>query len=136
MAWIRGRAIGYSASGHRMTRTARIVQLAWENPVALYELSTYTLRAGKLGKAVALYESERWPALQKYEDKLVQYAPQTGLAAARARGRKGSRRPIPPQRFPCGDHQAPAQGLSTENRSDLQHVGHFQADVFPSIGVV
>ena len=41
--------------------------------MALYELSTYTLRAGRLGEAVALYEAEGWPALQKYEHKLVGY---------------------------------------------------------------
>lgn len=41
--------------------------------MALYELRTYSLYVGKLAEAVALYDSEGWPALQKYEDKLVGY---------------------------------------------------------------
>jgi hypothetical protein len=41
--------------------------------VALYELRTYTLYVGKLAEAVELYGSEGWPALRKYEDKLVGY---------------------------------------------------------------
>ena len=58
---------------HRIDRPAHAVELACENTAALYELSTYTLRAGKLGEAAALYESEGWPALQKYADKLAGY---------------------------------------------------------------
>ncbi len=41
--------------------------------MALYELRTYTLYVGKLAQAVALYDAEGWPALRKYEDKLVGY---------------------------------------------------------------
>ena len=41
--------------------------------MALYELRTYTFHVGRLGEAVSLYHSEGWPALQKYEDKLVGY---------------------------------------------------------------
>ncbi len=41
--------------------------------MAIYELRTYTLYVGKLGEAVALYEAEGWPALTKYQDKLVGY---------------------------------------------------------------
>ncbi len=41
--------------------------------MALYELRTYTFYVGKLPEAIALYEHEGWPALQKYQDKLVGY---------------------------------------------------------------
>jgi hypothetical protein len=41
--------------------------------MALYELRTYTLYVGKLGELIELYESEGWPAVQKYQDKLVGY---------------------------------------------------------------
>jgi hypothetical protein len=41
--------------------------------MALYELRTYTLYVGKLGEVVELYDAEGWPALQKYQNKLVGY---------------------------------------------------------------
>ena len=41
--------------------------------MAIYEMRTYTMYVGKLGEAVALYETEGWPALSKYGDKLVGY---------------------------------------------------------------
>ncbi|WP_416896653.1 MAG: NIPSNAP family protein [Minwuia sp.] len=41
--------------------------------MAIYELRTYTLYAGKLGEAVELYRSVGWPALEKHGDKLVGY---------------------------------------------------------------
>jgi hypothetical protein len=41
--------------------------------MALYELRTYTLHVGKLGEATELYKAEGWPAIQKYQDKLVGY---------------------------------------------------------------
>ena len=41
--------------------------------MALYELRTYDLYVGKLRDAVALYANEGWPALKKYEDKLIGY---------------------------------------------------------------
>ncbi len=41
--------------------------------MALYELRTYTLYVGKLGEATELYKAEGWPALQKYQDKIVGY---------------------------------------------------------------
>jgi len=41
--------------------------------MAIYELRTYTLYVGKLAEAVKLYSEVGWPALSKYEDKLVGY---------------------------------------------------------------
>lgn len=41
--------------------------------MAIYELRTYTFRVGKLAEAAGLYESEGWPALEKFSDKLVGY---------------------------------------------------------------
>lgn len=41
--------------------------------VAIYELRTYTFRAGKLAEAVDLYRAEGWPALQKHPSRLVGY---------------------------------------------------------------
>ena len=39
----------------------------------LYELRTYSLYVGKVPEAVTLYENEGWPALARYQDKLVGY---------------------------------------------------------------
>jgi len=41
--------------------------------VALYELRTYTLYVGKMKDAIDIYTTLGWPAIQKYEDKLVGY---------------------------------------------------------------
>jgi hypothetical protein len=41
--------------------------------MALYELRTYTLYVGKLGEVTELYKTEGWPALEKYQDKIVGY---------------------------------------------------------------
>ena len=41
--------------------------------MALYELRTYTLQVGALGTVVDLYKNEGWPALEKYQDKIVGY---------------------------------------------------------------
>ncbi len=41
--------------------------------MALYELRTYTLYAGKLGEVIELYQTEGWSALRKYQDKIVGY---------------------------------------------------------------
>lgn len=41
--------------------------------MALYELRTYTLYVGKLAEVTELYKTEGWPALQKYQDKVVGY---------------------------------------------------------------
>ncbi len=41
--------------------------------MALYELRTYTLYVGKLSNAIEIYTTLGWPAIQKYEDKLVGY---------------------------------------------------------------
>ncbi|MSO76398.1 MAG: NIPSNAP family protein [Alphaproteobacteria bacterium] len=41
--------------------------------MALYEMRTYTLHVGMRGEAVALYAKLGWPALKKYEKKLVGY---------------------------------------------------------------
>ena len=41
--------------------------------MALYELRTYTLHVGKMAEAIKLYNTVAWPALKKYEDKLVGY---------------------------------------------------------------
>ena len=41
--------------------------------MALYELRTYTLYVGTLGEVMELYKTEGWPALQKYQDKIVGY---------------------------------------------------------------
>ena len=41
--------------------------------MTIYELRTYTFHVGRLGEAVSLYHGEGWPALQKYQDKLVGY---------------------------------------------------------------
>ena len=41
--------------------------------MALYELRTYTLYVGKIKEAVEIYTTLGWPAIQKYEDKLVGY---------------------------------------------------------------
>lgn len=55
-----------------MTRNP-CIQLHREITVAIYELRTYTFHVGRLGEAVSLYHSEGWPALQRYQDKLVGY---------------------------------------------------------------
>lgn len=39
----------------------------------IYEMRIYNLYVGKLGQAVELYRSEGWPALEKYQDKLIGY---------------------------------------------------------------
>lgn len=41
--------------------------------MAIYELRTYTLYTGKMAEAVEIYTRLGWPALQKYQDKLVGY---------------------------------------------------------------
>lgn len=41
--------------------------------MAIYELRTYQLYVGKLGEALSLYEQEGWPALEKYQNKLIGY---------------------------------------------------------------
>ena len=41
--------------------------------MAIYELRTYTLYVGKMGEALELYRSQGWPALSRYQDKLVGY---------------------------------------------------------------
>ncbi len=41
--------------------------------MALYELRTYTLQVGALNDVVKLYNNEGWPALEKYQDKIVGY---------------------------------------------------------------
>jgi NIPSNAP len=41
--------------------------------VALYEMRTYTLNVGTRGDAIKLYGELGWPALKKYENKLVGY---------------------------------------------------------------
>ena len=41
--------------------------------MAVYELRTYTLYVGKLAEAREVYQNAGWPALSKYEDKLVGY---------------------------------------------------------------
>ncbi len=41
--------------------------------MALYELRTYTLIVGKMKEAIGHYETLGWPAIKKYEDKLVGY---------------------------------------------------------------
>ena len=39
----------------------------------VYELRTYTVYVGKMAEAIELYQTVAWPALQKYEGKLVGY---------------------------------------------------------------
>ena len=41
--------------------------------MAIYELRTYTFQVGKLDQAKTLYVEKGWPALKKYQDKLVGY---------------------------------------------------------------
>ena len=41
--------------------------------MAIYELRTYTFYVGKIAEGVRLYDSEGWPALQKYQKYLVGY---------------------------------------------------------------
>lgn len=41
--------------------------------MALYEVRTYTLHAGKLGEVTALYKKQGWPALERHSGKLVGY---------------------------------------------------------------
>ena len=41
--------------------------------MAIYELRTYTFQVGKLDQAKTLYIEKGWPALEKYQDKLVGY---------------------------------------------------------------
>lgn len=41
--------------------------------MAIYELRTYTLYVGKMQEAVGHYQKLGWPALEKYQDKLVGY---------------------------------------------------------------
>jgi hypothetical protein len=41
--------------------------------MALYELRTYDLQVGKLAHVKALYQAEGWPALEKYQNKIVGY---------------------------------------------------------------
>ncbi len=41
--------------------------------MAVYELRTYTLYVGKMAEAIELYKTVAWPALSKYEDKLIGY---------------------------------------------------------------
>ena len=41
--------------------------------MAIYELGTDTSQVGKLDQAKTLYVEKGWPALKKYQDKLVGY---------------------------------------------------------------
>ena len=41
--------------------------------MALYELRTYTVYVGKFGEVTELYKAEGWPALEKYQDKIIGY---------------------------------------------------------------
>ncbi|MBL27795.1 MAG: NIPSNAP family protein [Rhodospirillaceae bacterium] len=41
--------------------------------MAIYELRTYTLYTGKMAEAVEAYSTLGWPALSKYEGKLIGY---------------------------------------------------------------
>ena len=41
--------------------------------MAVYELRIYTITVGKLPEVVELYSKQGWPALEKYQDKLVGY---------------------------------------------------------------
>ena len=41
--------------------------------MALYELRTYTLYVGKTAEALEIYQSQGWPVLSRYADKLVGY---------------------------------------------------------------
>lgn len=41
--------------------------------MAIYELRIYTLFPGKIATAVDLYTNVGWPALEKYQEKLVGY---------------------------------------------------------------
>ena len=41
--------------------------------MAIYELRTYRFYVGKLAEALDLYRTQGWPALSKYEDKLIGY---------------------------------------------------------------
>jgi hypothetical protein len=56
-----------------LTRAGPSAPPRLKDDVMLYELRTYTLYVGKLQEAVALYAAEGWPALQKYEGKLIGY---------------------------------------------------------------
>ena len=41
--------------------------------MAVYEMRTYDVVVGKMADVIALYGAEGWPALEKYQDKLVGY---------------------------------------------------------------
>ena len=73
-------------------------------------------------------------SLAQFERPLIQERTTAGLAAARARGRLGGRKPISPDDPAGGDRQAPAQGSESEHRSDLQDVGNFQTNLLPVRG--
>ena len=68
-------------------------------------------------------------SLAQFERRLIQERTQAGLAAARARGRLGGRRPVRADDPACGDSQAPAPGPRAEHQPDLQDTGDFQADL-------
>ena len=73
-------------------------------------------------------------SLAQFERRLIQERTRVGLAAARARGRKGGRRPIRPDESARPHRQAPAPGPRPEHRPDLQDTGHLQAHVLPLSG--
>ena len=73
-------------------------------------------------------------SLAQFERRLIQERTHAGLAAARARGRLGGRKPISPGRSAGSDCQASAQGPQPEHCPDLQDARNFQADVLPVSG--
>lgn len=41
--------------------------------MAIYELRTYDVVVGKMAEAIALYNTEGWPAIQRHPERLVGY---------------------------------------------------------------
>ena len=41
--------------------------------MTIYELRTYTLEVGRLADAFRIYRELGWPAIEKYQDKLIGY---------------------------------------------------------------
>jgi len=68
-------------------------------------------------------------ALAQFERRLIQERTKAGLAAARARGRKGGRKPISPNdpRVQTANDDAPRQGDG--HREHLQDLGDLAVDV-------
>ena len=73
-------------------------------------------------------------ALAQFERRLIQERTKAGLSAARARGRKGGRKPTTGRRSAGEDRAADVQRPRTERETDLQDAGDLAGDVLPLSG--